>query len=178
MQNKSIQDLLSFMLKSNHTYLDNLSDIKDTLVISQKEISSLQSKHELHSFSNVLQRITWVFGHVFDWCDYLEENNQLIDDIESGTEISNVLFAYEDDYTEYLSRFNSLIEQVELMVSEMDSIYNEIRTTYHSARFGQIHVANLNEILCNISLLKVVIKGLKYLENEIKSNEKTLQSYS
>lgn len=177
MERKTLPELLAFMKKSNKFYLENLEDAKSVLVIAQGQISISQNNNNLHSFSTVLQRITWCIGHIFDWCDYLEENNSLLDDIETDTKINSVLFAYEDDFTEYLERLNSLNSELKLIKTELNNLFVDIRSFIHTSKMGSNDVKNLNQVLGIQSLFNLLIRSMKFAEIEIKADEKTLQSF-
>ena len=93
------------------------------------------------------------------------------------TKIDSVLFAYEDDFTEYLNRLNSLNSELKLIKTELNNLFVDIRSFIHTSKMGSNDVKNLNQVMGIQSLFNLLIRSMEFAEIEIKADEKTLQSF-
>ena len=171
---KNLNELLNFMKNSNNFYSDNLIDVNQCVIIANNELNKIQKDNELHSFSTISQRMTWINGSIFEWGDYLEENNQIIDTIDKDQKVENVIFTFEDDYESYINRIDMLNDETDLIISELKLLHTALRNSTYSADNKRKKVDSIKDLFNLISLMNLIKRTLKLAKIEMKKDQNTL----
>ncbi|MDV2441998.1 hypothetical protein QR665_21555 [Acinetobacter gerneri] len=136
--------LLTEVFNIHDDYLDRVSELKDLSSLAINEVENMQKIIKSDDLNTIIAIYKAIKDLSFSWCDYIEENKNIIREVNENSHLDSILYSFDDDLTSYLERAGILLNLIKVMRKEIESLYMvnmDFRQHYQ-------HLNSLTSVIC------------------------------